>query len=93
LSDYLRITPTERYTLRMRAAEADRLLEDRVLWDVFLEIRANAANAAMYGADFRARDDARHLVLAIDTLRRNLEDRIDTAKNLDAVEQRARGFE
>lgn len=67
----------------MLAADAQRLREDTSLRSVVDAIRARANSAAIYDADVASREQARLMVIGIDSLWAEIQNRIDTVIEIE----------
>lgn len=90
MSDY---SHDELRSIQMQAADARRLQNDPALWPCLRAIKAQATNAMTYGPDARDREQSRMLVVAIDMLSAELENRVQSAISLADARDRARAFE
>lgn len=78
---------------RMMAADAARLRDDPALKDVLDHIRARAIGSAIYDTDAGTREQGRQLVVAVDYLRGEIENRVQTALEIERRKQTDRIFE
>lgn len=87
------MSETEHRDVRMLALDAQRLAQDPTLKQVLDVIRAQAIQSAIYDQDHATREQGRHLVVAIDALRGELEQRIQSAFAVDEMRRRERMLE
>lgn len=77
----------------MVAADAQRLRDDPAYRSMFETIRGRALMACVYDVDAGSREQARMLVIAIDTLHSEAQMRIDTAIEIERHRQMDRVHE
>jgi hypothetical protein len=88
-----RLTAAEVTRFELEAGAARRLSNDPDLHGILRDLEAHAVNVAINDPDPRTRESARVSALAVRTLWLEIQNRIDTALNLEHVRQRARAAE
>jgi cell division GTPase FtsZ len=78
---------------RFAAADAARLKEDPALASILRDLEAHAVSVAVADFQHETRERARYLALAIQSLRQEIIDRIDTILVQEHVRQRERASE